>query len=54
MADPVAEDTTYLGHRTWKNQAGTELEAYFLQACVHSVRGFLPQEQIHTWDYKPG
>lgn len=24
--NPTAEDTTYLSHRTWRNQAGTQLE----------------------------
>lgn len=24
MASPIAEDTTYFGHRTWRNEVGNE------------------------------
>lgn len=35
----VAEDTAHLSHRTWSSQDGTDMEASFLLASFHGVRG---------------
>lgn len=32
--NPIAEDTTYLGHRTYRIQAGTQSEVSFLLASI--------------------
>lgn len=36
--DPIDEDTTHSGHMTWRNQAGTDLEASSLWTSFHSTR----------------
>jgi hypothetical protein len=35
---PFAEDTMFLDCRTWRNQAGREMEAHFLFSGFHNVR----------------
>lgn len=34
---PIAEDTTYLFHQTWKNWAGAQLEALAIPTSIQSV-----------------
>lgn len=41
IVNVVAEDTAHLSHRTWSSQDGTDMEASFLLASFHGVRGFI-------------
>lgn len=36
--DTITEDSTYFGYRTWRNQAGTDMEASFLLPSFHNSR----------------
>lgn len=38
--ESIVEDTTPLSQKTWRNQAGTDLEASFLMASFHSTGQF--------------
>lgn len=38
----VAEDTTYFSYRTWRYQAGTDLEASPILAKFHNAEGTVP------------
>ena len=36
---PINEDTTHFGHRTWRNQIGTDQETSSLLASFHILEG---------------
>lgn len=42
MADTIVKDIVYLGHKTWRNAAGTDLETSFLPANFHGARRCMP------------
>lgn len=39
MSNPTAKDPTRFGHRTWRNQAGTDPEAPSLLVYFHILEG---------------
>lgn len=38
--DPIAEDTTRTGHRTWRDQVNTDLETCSMLANSHSTGSY--------------
>lgn len=42
MADTMVKDIVYLGPKTWRNAAGTDLEASSLPANFHGARRYMP------------
>lgn len=42
MADTMVKDIVYLGPKTWRNAAGTDLETSFLLANFHGARRCMP------------
>lgn len=45
ILDHIAEDITYVSHRTWRNQSNIEREASYLLASLQRTAGFYAGHQ---------